>query len=88
MDFIPNHSSDKHRWFEASRRREEPYTNYYIWHDGKIHEDGTRAPPNNWVCSTGMLNNKKYKGLPSSASAHGLSFWVESKFSVKLVNFQ
>ena len=49
MDFIPNHSSDKHKWFQASRRKEEPYTDYYIWHDGKIQEDGTRTPPNNWV---------------------------------------
>ena len=49
MDYIPNHSSDKHKWFESSRRREEPFSDYYIWHDGKTLEDGTRAPPNNWV---------------------------------------
>ena len=49
MDYIPNHSSDKHKWFESSRRRQEPFSDYYIWHDGKTLEDGTRAPPNNWV---------------------------------------
>ena len=49
MDYIPNHSSDQHPWFQASRRREEPYTDYYIWNDGKLQPDGSRKPPNNWV---------------------------------------
>ncbi len=26
--------------------REEPYTDYYMWHDGT---DGGASPPNNWV---------------------------------------
>ncbi|XP_041921036.1 neutral and basic amino acid transport protein rBAT isoform X1 [Alosa sapidissima] len=44
MDFIPNHSSDKHVWFQKSRMREDPYTDYYIW------ANCTDAkPPNNWV---------------------------------------
>ena len=33
MDFVPNHSSEQHPWFQASERREEPYTDYYIWAD-------------------------------------------------------
>ena len=33
MDFIPNHSSNKHEWFLKSENREEPYTDYYIWRD-------------------------------------------------------
>lgn len=48
MDFVPNHSSDKHVWFEKSVKKIEPYTNYFIWHEGKI-VDGVRKPPNNWV---------------------------------------
>ena len=44
MDFIPNHSSDNHVWFQNSRRREEPYTDYYVW------ANCTRDKlPNNWV---------------------------------------
>ena len=48
MDFVPNHSSDKHEWFEKSVKKIEPYTDYFIWHEGKI-VDGERQPPNNWV---------------------------------------
>ncbi|XP_046420494.1 maltase 1-like [Neodiprion fabricii] len=50
LDFAPNHSSDKHEWFQKSIRREDPYTNYYVWHDA-ICETGTSIyqPPNNWI---------------------------------------
>ena len=44
MDLVVNHTSDQHPWFQASRRREEPYTDYYIWRKAK--PDGTL--PNNW----------------------------------------
>ncbi|XP_025928043.1 protein phosphatase 1B isoform X2 [Apteryx rowi] len=48
MDLIPNHTSDKHRWFQLSRNRTGKYTDYYVWHDC-AQADGTVAPPNNWV---------------------------------------
>ncbi|XP_036781525.2 neutral and basic amino acid transport protein rBAT isoform X1 [Manis pentadactyla] len=48
IDFIPNHTSDKHAWFQLSRNRTGKYTDYYIWHDCP-HENGTTTPPNNWV---------------------------------------
>ncbi|NOZ73702.1 MAG: maltose alpha-D-glucosyltransferase [Chloroflexi bacterium] len=32
-DLIMNHTSDQHAWFQASRRRQEPYTDYYVWSD-------------------------------------------------------
>ncbi|XP_068795748.1 amino acid transporter heavy chain SLC3A1 isoform X3 [Struthio camelus] len=48
MDLIPNHTSDKHRWFQLSRNRTGKYTDYYIWHDC-VQADGSIAPPNNWV---------------------------------------
>lgn len=45
LDFVPNHSSDQHLWFQESRRsRDNPKRDWYIWRDAK--EDG--APPNNW----------------------------------------
>ncbi|XP_046740846.1 maltase 1-like [Diprion similis] len=50
LDFVPNHSSDQHEWFQKSIRREDPYTNYYVWRDAKC-ESGTNIcqPPNNWI---------------------------------------
>ncbi|KAB1266921.1 Neutral and basic amino acid transport protein rBAT [Camelus dromedarius] len=48
IDFIPNHTSDKHAWFQWSRTRTGKYTDYYIWHDC-THKNGTTTPPNNWL---------------------------------------
>ncbi|XP_015100945.1 amino acid transporter heavy chain SLC3A1 [Vicugna pacos] len=48
IDFIPNHTSDKHAWFQWSRTRTGKYTDYYIWHDC-THGNGTTTPPNNWL---------------------------------------
>ncbi|XP_021925052.1 maltase 2-like isoform X2 [Zootermopsis nevadensis] len=48
LDFVPNHSSDEHEWFVRSLQREEPFTNYYTWHDGRVDTAGNRIPPNNW----------------------------------------
>ncbi|XP_010887081.1 neutral and basic amino acid transport protein rBAT isoform X1 [Esox lucius] len=44
MDFIPNHTSDKHQWFNLSRSGHEHYKDYYIWADCN-----STHPPNNWV---------------------------------------
>ncbi|XP_067013714.2 maltase A1 [Anabrus simplex] len=50
MDFVPNHSSDQHEWFKMSVKKVEPYTDYYVWVDGKIDpKTGERQPPNNWI---------------------------------------
>ena len=50
LDFIPNHSSDLHPWFQKSLLKEEPYTDYYVWADPKgFDENGQPIPPSNWV---------------------------------------
>lgn len=44
MDLVVNHTSDQHEWFQKSRQRIEPYTDYYIWRPAKE----TGKLPNNW----------------------------------------
>jgi alpha-glucosidase len=46
MDLVPNHTSDQHPWFLASRSsRDDPKREWYVWADPG--PDG--GPPNNWV---------------------------------------
>ncbi|MBE7009390.1 MAG: alpha-glucosidase [Ruminococcaceae bacterium] len=44
MDLVVNHTSDEHEWFQKSRRRIEPYTDYYIWRPAGL----AGKLPNNW----------------------------------------
>jgi alpha-glucosidase len=42
VDWVPNHSSDRHPWFLASRSaRDDPKRDWYIWRDGR---PGGRPP--------------------------------------------
>ncbi len=44
LDFVMNHTSDKHAWFKASRSsRKDPKRDWFVWRDGK-----NGGPPNNW----------------------------------------
>ena len=46
LDFVPNHTSEAHPWFEESRSsRDNPKRDWYLWHDPA--PDG--GPPNNWL---------------------------------------
>lgn len=53
LDFVPNHSSNEHAWFLKSANKSDPehetYKDYYVWHEGKVLENGTRVPPSNWI---------------------------------------
>jgi len=51
LDLVLNHTSDQHRWFEASRRsRDNPYADWYLWRDPAGHDrSGRPRPPNNWI---------------------------------------
>jgi alpha-glucosidase len=46
IDWVPNHTSDRHAWFEASRSsRDDPRRDFYVWRDPA--PDG--GPPNDWL---------------------------------------
>ncbi len=50
LDFVPNHSSDEHPWFQQSRSsRTSEQRDWYIWRDPA--PDG--GPPNNWISRFG-----------------------------------
>ena len=50
LDYIPNHTSDRHPWFRESRAsRDNPKRNWYIWRDPA--PDG--GLPNNWLSAFG-----------------------------------
>ena len=47
LDYVPNHTSDKHPWFTQSRaRRDSPKRSWYVWR-------GADALPNNWISAFG-----------------------------------
>ena len=66
LDMVLNHTSDKHRWFEASASsRTDPKHDWYVWNDGKAASDASatayekrfehdgNVPINNWISGFG-----------------------------------
>jgi len=44
MDYVPNHTSDKHPWFiDSSSSKNSAHRDWYIWRQGK-----NGGPPSNW----------------------------------------
>ena len=41
LEFIPNHTSDDHEWFQASCNKLEGKDDYYVWRN--------ESSINNWV---------------------------------------
>jgi alpha-glucosidase len=49
LDWVPNHTSDRHPWFLDSRSsRASARRDWYVWREGR---DG--GPPNNWIAAFG-----------------------------------
>jgi alpha-glucosidase len=52
VDWVPNHTSDRHPWFVDSRSgRSSGRRDWYVWRDGR--GEGGERPPNNWIRSFG-----------------------------------
>ena len=46
IDYVINHTSDEHPWFEESRSsRDNPKRDWYVWRDGR----SNGLPPTNWI---------------------------------------
>jgi alpha-glucosidase len=46
LDWVPNHTSDEHPWFVASRSsRDDPKRDWYVWRDSTP----GGGPPNDWL---------------------------------------
>ena len=73
LDFVPNHSSAEHEWFQKSVEREEPYTDFYIWKKPKA-----GGAPNNWVSYVKLTITQA--GLPTT---HWY-FWAVGHFHLPL----
>lgn len=51
IDFVPNHTSNIHPWFQAALRNDPQYVDYYIWHEGK---NNGKDLPTNWMGASGQ----------------------------------
>lgn len=51
LDFVPNHTSNEHPWFQAALRNDPNYIDYYIWHEGK---NNGKDFPTNWLGASGQ----------------------------------
>jgi alpha-glucosidase len=61
VDWVPNHSSDTHRWFlDARSSRDAEHRDFYIWRDGRPDTDGGSGPPG----SVGRLPNNWLSAFP------------------------
>jgi glycosidase len=73
LDLVVNHTSSEHKWFQESRKsREGKYANFYMWHDGKVGEDGERLPPNNWGSVFGGSAWEWVEERQQCKSTHGI----------------
>jgi alpha-glucosidase len=70
LDFVVNHTSDKHPWFiESASSKNNPKADWYIWRDSK---DG--RPPNTW---TSIFGGPAWKMVPARNQYYYHYFYAE-----------
>ncbi|HUM06497.1 MAG TPA: alpha-glucosidase [Terriglobales bacterium] len=71
LDFVVNHSSDRHQWFlDSKSSKNAPHRDWYIWRDGK----GPGQPPNNW---TSLFGGSAWKFDPATNQYYYHYFYAE-----------
>src|SRR5229473_2609700 len=71
LDFVVNHSSDKHPWFiDSKSSRTASHRDWYIWRDGK----GPGQPPNNWIS---LFGGSAWKFDPATKQYYYHYFYAE-----------
>jgi alpha-glucosidase len=71
MDFVINHSSDRHKWFLDSRSsKTSAHRDWYIWRDGKA----PGQPPNNWLS---LFGHSAWKLDPKTGQYYYHFFYPE-----------
>jgi alpha-glucosidase len=71
LDFVPNHTSDRHPWFVQSRSaRSDARRDWYIWRDPAP----GGGPPNNWLSNFG---GPAWAFDPATGQYYGHSFLKE-----------
>ena len=58
FDYVSNHTTITHPWFQASRKREPGYEDFYHWNAGRRDKDGNPTLPNNWPSRFSEPNKK------------------------------
>jgi len=71
LDFVVNHTSDKHPWFlDSKSSKTAQHRDWYIWRDGKA----PNQPPNNW---TSTFGGSAWKLDPATNQYYYHYFYVE-----------
>ena len=75
-DFVMNHTSDQHPWFQAARRQpDSPFRDYYVWSDTDAASTATRAS------SSSTRRRRTGRGIPSPRPTTGTASSTTSPIS-------
>ena len=73
LDYVPNHTSDRHPWFEEARRsRSAPRRDWYLWRDPAP----GGGPPTNWL---GVFGGPAWTLDPASGQYYYHAFLRSSR---------